>query len=83
MGEGFDVFSPARPDSDFSGIFSGIKSTQLLDLTSFLHTGTPMTSTHVTSHPVPTNNTSPCVSHSFFPSSWTDSAEPKSKNSFC
>lgn len=36
LGEGFDVFSPAWPDSDFSGIFSGIKSTQILDLTSNL-----------------------------------------------
>ena len=38
-----------------------------------------MTSTHITSHPIPTNNTSPCVSHSLFLSSWSDSAGLKSK----
>lgn len=38
-----------------------------------------MTSSHITSHPIPTNNTSPCVSHSFLLSSWTDSAGPKKK----
>lgn len=51
-----------------------------LDLTSGLSplTGTPATCSHITSHLIPANNTSPpCVSHPFLLSSWTDSAGPK------